>query len=167
MATVYKPLKSNIINGSATKIFLAGSIEMGKAVDWQTKLSEDLSEFDVDIYNPRRDAWDATWEQIVTNDNFTNQVTWELDHLDAANAIVFYFDENSKSPITLLELGLYVNSGKPLFICCPPKFWRRGNVEIVCDRFGITLYEEIEELKVDLFKYLSNGISSFSDFLKK
>lgn len=37
-------------------IFLAGSIDMGSAEDWQTKMTNDLVDFDnLIIYNPRRD----------------------------------------------------------------------------------------------------------------
>ncbi len=42
-------------------IFLAGSIEMGKATPWQDKLVSDLSDSNVVIYNPRRTDWDENW----------------------------------------------------------------------------------------------------------
>ena len=63
-------------------IFLAGSIEMGKSENWQTKVEtyfEDLSAYT--ILNPRRDDWDSTWEQDFENPNFYQQVNWELKDL--------------------------------------------------------------------------------------
>ena len=47
-----------------------------------------------------------------------------------------YFDPNTKSPVSLLELGLYAHTGK-LRVCCPDGFWRKGNVDVICARFGI------------------------------
>ena len=52
-----------LTNGGIT-VFLAGSIEMGKAVDWQTQIENELKDkLDGDtvvtLYNPRRDDWDC------------------------------------------------------------------------------------------------------------
>lgn len=57
-----------------------------------------------------------------------------------------YFDPNTKSPISLLELGLYATSNK-LHVICPDGFYRKGNIEIVCDKYNIPIYENIEEFK--------------------
>ena len=47
-----------------------------------------------------------------------------------------YFDPNTKSPISLLELGLFAKSGK-LIVYCPEGFWRKGNVDVVCKRYEV------------------------------
>lgn len=127
------------------KVFLAGSIDMGEAEDWQLTVTEALSDLDVAIMNPRRDDWDSSWEQDIDDPQFNEQVTWELDHQDDATLIVMYFDKAGKAPITLLELGLYAASGK-VICCCPEGFWRRGNVQIVCDRYDIPLVDTLDEL---------------------
>lgn len=126
-------------------VFLAGSIEMGKAIDWQTYITAQLIELDIDVFNPRRDDWDSSWEQSIHNREFKQQVTWELDALDRATYILMYFDSNTKSPISLLELGLYATTGK-LIVCCPDGFWRKGNVDVVCERYNIKQVGTIEEL---------------------
>lgn len=126
-------------------IFLAGSIEMGVAVDWQSKIEEELKDINVTIYNPRRDSWDNSWEQTIHNPDFKEQVEWELDHLDKADIILLYFDENTKSPISLLELGLYASSGK-MIMYCPEGFWRKGNVDIVANRYDIKQVQSLNEL---------------------
>lgn len=131
-------------------IFLAGSIEMGKAEDWQTRLTGTLKELvpdklDVVIFNPRRDDWDSSWEQNVDNLQFYEQVTWELTALEKADVIIMYFVPGTKSPISLLELGLYAYS-KKILVCCPKGFWRKGNVDIVCERYGIPLFENLDDL---------------------
>ena len=97
-------------------VFLAGSIEMGKAIDWQNQIMEKCKDLDVTFLNPRRDDWDNSWEQKITNPNFREQVEWELSALEDSDKIVFFFDPNTTSPITLLELGLF--SGSVICVCC-------------------------------------------------
>jgi hypothetical protein len=131
------------------KIFAAGSIEMGKSEDWQTKLCKELTDYDVNVLNPRRDFWNEKWEQRISDPNFKQQVTWELNGLDIADIVVVYFDPTTKSPISLLELGLHAKD-KKLMVCCPDGFWRKGNVEIICDRFQIPLFNTFDELVINL-----------------
>lgn len=126
-------------------VFLAGSIEMGKAEDWQTKVTNALSELNVTILNPRRDDWDSSWTQEIENDQFREQVQWELSAMEQADLILMYFDKDTKSPITLMELGLHAQSDK-LVVCCPKGFWRKGNVDIVCKRYGIQTVDNIDQL---------------------
>ena len=126
-------------------IFLAGSIEMGSAEDWQTKVTEALRGYDVTILNPRRDDWDSSWKQTIEDPKFREQVEWELQALEEATEILMYFDPKTKSPISLLELGLFAKSGK-LIVCCPDGFWRKGNVEIVCKRYGVMMVPSLDKL---------------------
>ena len=111
-------------------LFLGGSIEMGKAVDWQQELIRRLGELDGTILNPRRS------EQSIDNPQFSQQVSWELAAQEDADIIAFWFVPGTKSPITLLELGLFHQKPKML-VGCPDGFWRKGNVDIVCRRYGI------------------------------
>lgn len=138
------------------KIFLGGSIEMGKAEPWQNKIVEDLAEFDVCLLNPRRDDWDSTITQRKSDPKFSQQVNWELNALDLSDIIVFYFDPKTQSPITLLELGLYADSailtGQEVLVCCPDDFWRKGNVEIVCDKYKLSLTNSYDELLSDILQ---------------
>ena len=64
---------------------------------------------------------------------------------EAADVIAMYFDPNTQAPISLLELGMFAPSGK-MVVCCPEGFWKRGNVQIVCKKYGINLVESLEEL---------------------
>jgi hypothetical protein len=127
------------------KVFLAGSIAEGKAKFWQNALTEKLSDLPITILNPRRDQWDTDLEQDISNKVFRGQVTWELDGQDDADVIAMYFDPDTEAPITLCELGLYAASGK-IICCCPDGFWRKGNVQVVCDRYNIPLAETFDEL---------------------
>jgi hypothetical protein len=129
--------------GGQPSVFLAGSIEMGLAEPWQQRVETALAELNVLILNPRRDEWDATWEQSIHNPQFREQVEWELAALELATVIGMYFATSTKAPITLLELGLSARSGK-LIVCCPDGYWRKGNIEVVCARHGVPLVEEME-----------------------
>lgn len=137
---VLKAPDSTPVGDNFVKLFLAGSIEMGKAEDWQTEITRMINdEFrDTDtnicIFNPRRDDWDSSWEQSIENAQFSEQVNWELDRLEEADIVLLYFDPNTKSPISLLELGMFASKGQNMIVCCPDGFWRKGNVDIVCDR---------------------------------
>lgn len=132
----------------APSVFLAGSIEIGKAQNWQTGFAEGLEEtllIDHVILNPRRNDWDSSWVQDISNPQFREQVAWELAMLEKADVIAMHFEPGTKSPISLLELGLHAKSGK-MVVSCPDEFWRRGNVEIVCRKYGIEFVDNIEEM---------------------
>jgi len=133
-------------NSNIGDVFLGGSIEMGLAEPWQERLVELFKDTDLRFLNPRRTEWNSSWVQEASNPQFAQQVNWELDALDYSDLIVFYFDPNTKSPITLMELGLYAASGKVIIVCCPDGFWRKGNVEIVCQRHNVTLVNSFDEL---------------------
>lgn len=141
----------SIPESNMPKIFLAGSIEEGIAERWQENVVEALSGMNVLVLNPRRETWDSSWDENRDNYEFRAQVEWELNALARSDYIVMNFDPDTKSPISLLELGLYAESGK-LLVVCPAHFWRKGNVDIVCERYHIpqfeTLTELIEHLKV-------------------
>ena len=126
-------------------IFLAGSIEGDTAKKWQDIVIEDLVTYEGILVNPRRDSWDASWKQDIENPIFKEQVSWELAALEQATLIIMYFDKNTKSPITLLELGLFAQSGK-LLVCCPDGFWRKGNVDVVCERYKVLQVDSLKEL---------------------
>jgi hypothetical protein len=152
MVTIIKPPHPVTKAGAnINAIFLAGSIEMGKAENWQARVEEFFKYYprEITILNPRREDWDSSWTQEFTNPQFYQQVNWELTSLDAADLIIMYFHPDTKSPISLLEFGMYAESNKML-VCCPTGFWRKGNVDIVCERYSIPNYETLDELLKDI-----------------
>jgi len=146
-------------------IFFGGSIDQGVAKEWQSELTEKLSSynFDIRILNPRRDDFDATQKQTIDNPYFKEQVTWELDGLDRSDLIVMFLQEDTLSPISMMEIGLYINTldwNKQMIICCPPKFWRRGNIEVLVDRFPfhsklVDNFKDFENMIVEKIKSVS------------
>jgi hypothetical protein len=145
MAIIIKPPAPITLDPHIPSVFLAGSIEMGQAEDWQGRIEQALSDLDVVILNPRRDSWDASWVQSNDNPLFREQVEWELAGLESASWVAMYFAPATKAPVTLLELGLTARSSR-LIVCCPDGFWRKGNVEVVCRRYGVSLTTSLANL---------------------
>jgi hypothetical protein len=140
----------NPISMESYSIFLGGTIDMGNSDDWQGELKShfelncpQLHEFT--LFNPRRDDWDSSWVQHIDNPEFNEQVTWELNAMEKADLRLFVFLPNSKSPITLMELGLFKHL--PCVVYCPFEFYRSGNVHIVCERYKIPYYTDWDKFK--------------------
>lgn len=149
MAHLFQPPEPLILPPGLPIVFLAGSIEMGRAEPWQSQMEQALADLAIAVLNPRRDAWDASWTQTRDNPPFREQVEWELMAQEQADVIAMYFAPATQSPITLLELGLFARSGK-LIVCCPDGFWRRGNVQVVCGRYGVPQVASLPELALSV-----------------
>lgn len=128
-------------------IFLAGSIDMGQAANWQQEIMRVCEPYDVTIYNPRRTDWDSSWTQSLDNDQFVEQVEWELDNLNGVNLAIFYFDPSGPAPITLMEVGAFAVPDCSV-ICCPDGYWRKGNVEVFARWMGVPSVESLDDLKL-------------------
>lgn len=130
---------------SRSWIFLAGSIENGTAEKWQDKVIEDLHN-KYHIMNPRKDNWNSEVEQKFEDSEFSQQVNWELNMIDRCDIIMFHFDPSTKSPISLMELGLVIGKEKKeIYVSCPKDFWRKGNVDILCDRYKVPVFDSLDE----------------------
>jgi hypothetical protein len=120
------------------KIFLAGTIDDGNCENWQKAVVEALKEYShsVEVYNPRRDDWDkgAGAEAVM------KQINWEQDHLNDSDVIFMVLKNDSLSPISLLELGEFADTGK-VIVFCEQSFWRFWNVADCCLRFGLKLVQ--------------------------
>jgi hypothetical protein len=145
-----KPDSENLQNLSedAIRIFLGGSIDMGSSKKWASELINKMIkvktfECDIAFLNPRRDSWDSSWTQEQSNPQFNEQVNWELDNIEDSDIIFFNILPDSKSPITLMEIGLCKNKSS-VIVCCPDGFYRKGNVDIVCSRYGMQQYTDID-----------------------
>lgn len=137
-------------------IFLGGSIEMDTAERWQERIIRTFDNKDVTFLNPRRDDWDVKIKQSCEDKNFRDQVNWELNGIMRSDLVIFYIDPATKSPITLMEIGLVAGTGKDAIVCCPEGFWRRGNIEMMCDRFDIKLIESFDRLLIFLENYIEH-----------
>lgn len=131
-------------------VFLAGSIEMGKAEQWQEKYIQDNPDLECNVFNPRRKDWDPTWENSLDNPKFVEQVNWELDGIEMSDVVLFYFQPGTVSAISLMELGLAVGTKCRIIVCCPKGYFKKGNVDIICRRNDIPVKGSLEEAFFDL-----------------
>ena len=135
-------------------IFLGGTIDNGASLDWQKALISELNSEDtkkpIMIYNPRREDWPDSNDK----DEIKKQINWELYHLERADLIVMNILGNSKSPISLMELGLHTRNNK-LLVFCPPTFYRFDNVKITCGWYNVPLFEtnDILVIKNQILNY--------------
>lgn len=146
MIEIKAPRRYETVYLTGKDIFLAGSIEMGKAELWQDKVCQELKDYRVNIYNPRRDDWDSSWIQSILNPQFYEQVTWELDHIRLADLVIFYFDPKTTSPVTMLELGIVLGQKKRAIVCCPDGFYRKGNIDVTCSEFDVPVLDTFDQM---------------------
>ncbi len=127
-------------------IFLAGSIEGGIAKDWQSLFRGEFTNYNdnIVIIDPRRDDYDTSIKMSKDDKNFIEQINWDQNMLERSDIIAMYLDPKTRSPISLIEFGQYVNSGK-LIVCCPEGFWRKGNIEVMCERNNVPVFDNFSD----------------------
>lgn len=130
------------------RVFLGGTIDLGNSEDWQSAFINDIRErvsagTNVALFNPRRETWYG--EPVTDNPEFVRQVEWEMSNLDAADIIVMVLLGSSKSPVSLMELGLHARTSS-MVVYCEDGFWRKGNVDMVCERYGVRQVNTYGEL---------------------
>lgn len=144
------------------KVFLAGTIDNGDSSNWQRDvitecalyhewlddaMDDDPSFGDFVIYNPRRDDWDANFGE----EEVEKQIKWEQEKLDDADLIVMVLLPGSKSPVSMLELGLYGQTGK-VAVFTTPEFYRYSNIKLTCEKYGIPMFNTVAP--IDIMKYI-------------
>lgn len=126
------------VNSKGFKVFLAGAIDMGQAVDWQSQVADSLrDEPNLVLLNPRREDF--------TPDKLDEQIMWELDALERADIILMWFPGDTQAPISLLEAGLYMRSGK-LFLGVEESYYRRRNLELTAHFYKVPIYHTLNDL---------------------
>ena len=129
-----KPIENSL------KVFLAGTIDCDKgSVDWQHEICRKITQAtdnkqSITIFNPRREEFPDSGSAEVRR-----QIKWEHEHMDDADLIVMNILEDSQSPISLMEIGMYAQSEK-LHVFCKKGFYRYDNVEMVCKKYNIPLH---------------------------
>lgn len=125
--TVVTPL-SLMFPTQGPTIFLAGSIDGGLARPWQKQAIKHIdsvwNDVDIMILNPRRDV-DHYDEQMETE-----QHAWGISMLEMCDYILMHLcGGGGPSPISLLELGLYMKSDK-LFLSIDQDYPKKYAVQV-------------------------------------
>lgn len=136
---VFTPEDPYLPVAGEVRVFLGGTIDLGDSEDWQSRIINDIKsrvsvDTDVSVFNPRRESWYGN--PVTDNPEFVRQVDWELENLEAADIIVMMLLGSSKSPVSLMELGLHARTSR-VIVYCEDGFWRKGNVDMVCERYGV------------------------------
>jgi hypothetical protein len=134
------PSKVNFEQLKSPVVFLGGSIDQGTTEDWQDIVTKKYTSENITFLNPRRADWNPNASEV----DIRQQIYWELDALEGTDAIIIYFHPDSKAPISLLELGLFCRQTK-VVVVCPPGYWRKTNVEVVCERYGVEITEDLDD----------------------
>lgn len=134
------------LDGNRKSVFLAGTTSSPDKQDWRSVVKRSLANLPLYVFDPSRADWDHTWKEDASAAEFSEQVTWELDMQELADVVVVFFHPASQAPISLLELGISARSGK-VIVVCPEGYWKRGNVQVVCLRYGIPFLNDIDHLK--------------------
>ena len=115
--------------------FLAGSCD---GEDWRAVVTQSLEGYACTVLNPVNGDPRVWNRQSADNPLFKEQVIWELEGQERVHHILMYFHPATKAPITLLEFGLGImGAGGELVVCCPEGFYRKGNVDVVCQRYDV------------------------------
>lgn len=164
MIQVHYPPVTPFERNNSLRVFLAGTIEMGNSRDWQRDLCYLTESWfrnqNVDIFNPRRPDWDNSWEQSPTHPMFKQQVEWELKQLEKADLILMVLLEESQSPISLMELGLFHK--KPMMVYNPHNFRRYGNVEITCRRYNVPTFHDWDDYLMAVKRTLQSFVNKYT-----
>lgn len=139
--------------GTERSVFLAGGIS--HTADWQSVLRDLLAHENIALLNPRRKAYD--YEDLSAE---RQQIGWEYAHLRKADAILFWFPEESVAPIALFELGAHTMTNKPIFVGVHPKYERRSDVEIQLSlvRPDIEIVYDLESLSGQIKRWAASSL---------
>ncbi len=134
-------------DSSGFKVYLGGAIDMGEAVNWQVNVINSLKDYqNLVLFNPRRVRF--------TQDTEDEQITWELRAMDTADIILMWFPKEAEAPISFLETGLYLTSGK-LILGAEEGFFRRRNLELTAQYYSMRLWGNITELTTEMIRRYS------------
>lgn len=118
-------------------IFLAGSMDFNRPDNWRKQTIHKLSNYN--FFDPTNKNHDS-----LNEIQMKKHIEWELDALLMADKIILNFLPNSLSPISLVELGLYMSSQK-LTVICPKEFYKSKYVYTLCEKYNTPVFLKIEE----------------------
>ena len=135
--------------GDGLVVFLAGGIT--GCPDWQAEARELLDDTDLVVCNPRRPEFDVTDPNAARD-----QIAWEVEHLRAADLILFWFPASGAvaQPIALFELGMALGQRRELAVGTDPNYCRRYDVTQQCRHAapGLTVWTRLDRVCAEVRK---------------
>ncbi|KAH6648168.1 hypothetical protein BKA67DRAFT_523248 [Truncatella angustata] len=132
-------------------VFLAGPTS--GSYDWRGAVIEQLRDEAINIFNPHRPDWDSSWREDLTCAPYVEQVRWELEKQEEASVVAVYFGTGTDAPISLLELGLCAKE-KRAVVFVEEGYSKKGNVQLVCERYGVELVGNMTGFRDGIIKLL-------------
>ncbi|TYA78616.1 nucleoside 2-deoxyribosyltransferase domain-containing protein [Seonamhaeicola marinus] len=118
-------------------VFLAGSIDLNLDGNWREQVINLIGD-KVHFIDPTISGHDA-----MNDLQMESHINWELDMLDLADKVFLNFLEESKSPISLVELGMYTRTSK-LIVVCPNAFYKSRYIKTLCKKYKIPLFTTLD-----------------------
>ena len=110
------------------------------------------------MYNPYRADWDRSWREDINFTPYQEQVEWEFDKQDKADIVVVYFHLATQAPVSLLEFGICARVPGKAIVVYSEGYWKKGNLQIVCKKFGVEMVNSIDRLREAIVKRLPVGL---------
>ena len=130
--------KEELSKEKGNYIFLAGSIDNRYFGNWRKKVIEEIGDNNI-ILDPTNTNHDK-----LSDEEMKLHIQWELDALNMADIILLNFLPNATSPISLVELGMYITSGK-LIVICPKEFYKNNYVTTLCKKYNVPIFLSMEK----------------------
>lgn len=118
-------------------VFLAGSIDLNLDGNWRQEVTDQVGD-KVHFIDPTISGHDA-----MDDLQMENHINWELDMLNLADKVFLNFLPESKSPISLIELGMYARTSK-LIVVCPNAFFKSRYIKTLCKKYKIPLFTTVD-----------------------
>ena len=142
-------------------VFLAGGITDSPL--WQDDVINHLTATldGIIIFNPRR----PNFNPQRPNDfgdvavEYEQQVIWELDHIFAADLVLFWFPA-AECRITRIEFGLVVGHNKPVVVGADPQFRNYYYLTLLTQRYNIPLHNQFDALLAATEAWFTNKRAS-------
>ncbi len=116
---------------------------------WREELVSMLADTDLIIFDPTNSKYE---------EEKADQIAWEVAALNWSMYPVFWFDE-SLAPLSLLELGVALNSTKKVFLGVDPKYPLREEIiarfYLINSRASSKIYHSVFDL-AERLKLLSS-----------
>lgn len=131
--------------GVKKRIFLAGSMDVNVTNTWRNSIVNELYNT-YDFFDPTIDNHDN-----LTDTQMRNHILWELKALELSDIVLLNLLPESKSPISLIELGMYVKTNK-LIVVCPEEFYTSRYLEELCSYYKVDLYKSLLDFLNDFIR---------------
>ncbi len=119
-------------------VFLAGSMCIDKEDNWRKNVIKNYAN-DFDFIDPTNEN-----HNLLNDSLMKKHINWELEGLELSDIIFMNLLPESKSPISMVELGLYARSNK-LIICCPENFYQYRYINALAKKYNVTLFSELDK----------------------